>query len=233
MKKKFMVNSLSLMVILAIYLLLTTYHLSSTINSTYATDSTSSASPSANLVEKINALKSEIASKAAQLKLDTSKQIQNKAYLGIVQQIENNQLSLATKTGNKIISFNDFTIFQSKSRKPSVKDFLKDDYAVALGDVDDKGNLVAKKIVKVLNPFDSKKELFWGQIQDVSAGVVTVMTKDKQTLDIYPSSKTDIFEGNDEANLSDLKVNRFIVASGIKNKDGAVKAQFIYLIPFR
>src|SRR5581483_7675450 len=102
-----------------------------------AADSSSSAktaSPSpSSLQQKVDQLKQEIASKAAVLKSEVNKQLQNKVYAGVVVEKSDNKISVATATGNKTILVNEYTDYRgSISAKQTKSTFsLK---TLALGD---------------------------------------------------------------------------------------------------
>ena len=74
----------------------------------FAADST----PSADVQSKLKALQNEIASKAAKLKNEISKKLQNKAYIGVVKSKSSNTLTLATRSGTKVVNTNQDTIYE-------------------------------------------------------------------------------------------------------------------------
>ncbi|MBI3486330.1 hypothetical protein HY025_05335 [Candidatus Daviesbacteria bacterium] len=205
----------------------------------YATDASSSSSPSASLIDKINQLKAEIASKASLIKLEINKKLQNKAVVGIIKEKTDSQVTLTSKNGDRVILVNDYTVYEiqtsinshKKSSKTTLADFTKDDYIVGLGDVDDKNNLVAKKIIKLDQPSEDSKKMLWGQVQSVTSSTINLKDKDNQTQTLVVSSSADIFGGSDEANLSDIKPSKFLVGVGILNSNKILKADYIYIIP--
>lgn len=100
--------------------------------------------------QKLQELKKDIASKAAQLKSDVNKKIVNKALVGEATVITTDTLTIHTKNGSKTIRMNEYTLFENKSKSGSktrfTKDSLKtDDTLVCLGDIDERGILIAKK----------------------------------------------------------------------------------------
>lgn len=223
-----------------ICLLLITYFL----QPVYAADSTQSAqssSPSAAIKSKIDALKKEIASRAAQFKSEVTKKLENKAFTGSINEISSSKLTLASSEFKRVVLVNDYTVFQNdvtpvkKGAKPkslTLDDLQKDDFVVALGDVDDKNELNAKKIIKIKKFAPVQKEVVWGQIQDLLGNTMTVKTKDNQKKTIVSSGQTTFYLGNEESSLKDAKAGKFLVASGAKGKDGeTIVANHIYLIP--
>lgn len=202
-----------------------------------ATDSgvlsaTSPGSPSASIRQKLEELKKEIASKAAELKKEVSKKIENKAWAGIVKEKRDNQLILISNNIERTVIVNEYTVYQTKTKAAgALKDLLVGDYMIALGDVDDKNRLTAKKIVKKVRPKAVPNQLVWGQIQSNLAGQLVVKQKDNQKMTVDLLGKTIYRLGNEEASLVDVKINQFLVAVGDKGQDGSFEARFIYLIP--
>ncbi len=182
------------------------------------------------LIEKINALKQEIASKASQLKLQVEEKIQNKAIPGEVSDLDDEVILLITKNGEKKIIVNEYTIFETDSDDPSFEDIRQQDYIVALGDLDDKGNLVAKKVIKLEKPKPSNKRFYSGEILDIASSTITVRTKTGEK-NIIVSSLTSYGAGSDEASFQDLNIGKKIVAVGVPNKEEIIRADYIYLMP--
>lgn len=189
------------------------------------------ASSSANLLDKINALKKEIASKAADLKNEVSKKLQNKAYSGFVTEITDTSVLLDS---GKNILVNEYTEYSSKVKsqksKLTLKDFAPEDYVVALGDVDDKLQLKTKLLIKTQPLASDSSKLVWGQIISVFAGEITVKTRDNQEKDIQTTGATKFILGNDEASILDAKKGKFLVAKG-KMQGEVLYARFVYYVP--
>src|SRR3989344_1068464 len=139
---------------------------------------TKSASQSASMVQKLDALKKEIASRAAQLKTEVTKKLENKMSLGSIQSIEssnktNYQVIVKATKGNQTVKANEYTFLQnglSKVKKSNLvfKDLEKDDVIVALGDVDDKQNLNAKKIIRLDKYEPVEVKSIFGQVESVN-----------------------------------------------------------------
>lgn len=195
----------------------------------YAAD----ASPSADIKQKLEELKKEIASKAAQLKQEVNQKLQNKAYAGNVKTKTDNSLTLATKTGPKIVSINQDTEYESKVKskvKFSAKTLGEEDYLAALGDIDNNGVLTAKKII-LLNPQPGAKTYLWGQVVSISDRLVTVRDRDYKTYTVSVTNKTDIFKGESAVNFGEVSTNDFVILTGDINEKAILEAGYMYIIP--
>src|SRR5258708_38645172 len=179
----------------------------------FAADST----PSANLVQKLNALKTQIASKAAQIKLEVDKRMVNRVLIGQVSTAQDKSFTLATKDGDKIILTNEYTVFSGRSGKKAIagtKDLTKDDFVISLGDIDDKGQMLSKKVIKQ-DPVKDLRKVVFGQVIFLDGATITIQTKDNQKLDLVTTSNTNFFQGKDEASFKDVKLGKLVVAVGI------------------
>ncbi len=179
-------------------------------------------SPSADIKAKLEELKKEIASKAAQIKKEVDRKLQNKAYVGKVKAKSDSSLTLATLSGPKIVNVNQDTVFDSKvksKQKFSLKTTSEEDYVAALGDADETGILTAKKVILLPIPKDSSKTYLWGQVISISDQLSTLRSKDFKNIAIMlPSS-------------SGVKLNNFVILTGTKDKNDIFKAGFVYVIP--
>ena len=192
------------------------YPIPYTLYPTYAAEST----PSAETKSKLEELKQEIASKAAALNNIINKKITKKAYVGIVKTKSNSTITLDSKNGSRTINITQDTIFESqKSKKYSQKLMSKKDYIAALGDVDENQVLTAKKLMllsplpQTLNP----KLYLWGQIISISDKLVTLKDKNLKTISVSLNQK--------------VKLNDFVILTGIFDKKDIFQADFIYIIP--
>ena len=175
---------------------------------TYAADST----PSASVQSKLDLLKQEIASKAAKLKSEINKKLQNKAYIGVIKSKSDSTITLASRGGTKVVNINQDTIYDPKlTKKTPLKD---EDSIAALGDVDETGVLTARKIVKVSS--SPEKTYVWGTVVSISDDFITL--KDRSGKNLAVSDKTDI----------QVKEGRVIIATGILNKNNILEAKFIH-----
>lgn len=209
---------------------------------TFALESTKSATTSADLRQKLKLLQEEIASKAAQLKQEVSKKLQNKVYLGFIKSKSENSLSIATDQDVKIINLNEFTEYEGsiKGKIPStLKNLSPEDYIIALGDVDENEVLTAKKVIRTELP-KAKKEFISGNILSATNKLLTIKVNN-QILTFSVDKNTVYQEGNSSALWSDLKEGESVIIIGEVNKsmDGQDKsstnsnprARFIFIYP--
>lgn len=222
--RKFKIDNAQLTIIIAV-LTLTFSIVHFPLSIALAADST----PSADIKSKLEELKKDIASKAAKLKLDIDKKLTNKAYIGKVKAISKTSITIAGKTGPKIISINQDTVFDSQlksslreaSKKYSLKLVSEEDSLAALGDIDETDVLIAKKII-LLQPTAyslQPKTHLWGQIVAVSEKLATLKDKGQKNIAISLPKKTSVKEGN------------FVILSGSLGKNDIFEASFVYIIP--
>lgn len=207
-----------------------------------AADSTQSAqtsSSSADIKDKIDAIKKEIASKAAALVPDVNKKLANKVYSGMITEITDNKFTILSENEQKIININEYTTFEDQTKKNSktkkaslsIKVFSKDDFVAGLGDVDDKGGLIAKKIIRLDPVKIPEVAYFWGQIESSNNSRIILKLKDYTKQDILTEWNTDFFLGKEESSFLDAKPGKFMVARAKKSKDKSFFADYIYFIP--
>lgn len=215
--------------LLLIAVSLFTFHFSLLTSTAQAVEST----PSASIQEKLEALKQEIASKAAKLKQEVNTKLQNRAYVGTVKTRSDSSLTLAAKNGAKLVSLNQDTLYQSQVKQRTrltAKTLQEEDYLVALGDIDNSGVLTAKKVI-LLSSTPKQKVFLWGQIVAVSDKLITVKTKEAKNIAVSINSNSEVKRGDEEISLSSLKINNFIIATGALNKNEIFDASFVYVIP--
>lgn len=189
------------------------------ISHAYAEDS----SPSADVKTKLEELKKEIASKAAKLKSEINKKLTDKAFVGVIKSKSATSITLAAKTGTKVVTINQDTVYQdtSNQKKKTIDSLKEEDYIVALGDIDDTGVLTARKVI-ALPPAvkDAQpKAFFWGQIVSASGDVTTIKLKDSKTISI-DTSKVD----------SPYKKDNTVIVTGNINKNGVLDSSFLYVL---
>lgn len=193
------------------------------------TANAANSTPSASVKEKLEELKQEIASKAAKLKQEINRKLQNKAYIGIVKSKSDTSITLASKNGTKLVSVNQDTEYEDltpqkkgvKRKTPSLQAITEESKLAALGDVDDTGVLHAKKII-LLPPLTSQieKSILWGQVISKSDDLISVKTKSGQT---KPVSIAEI--------KTKFKTNDFVIITGILGKNDILEASYLYIIP--
>jgi len=178
-------------------------------------------SHSADIKAKLEELKKAIASRAAKLKQEVNRKLQNKAYIGKVKSKSINTLTLDTRNGLKTVSINQDTVFESKikSKKLSSNTISEENYIAGLGDVDETGVLTAKKIVLLPTPNSQPKTFLGGQIMAISDKLVTLKGKNSKNVALsLPNS-------------SGVKTLDFVILTGIKGKNDIFEADFVYAKP--
>jgi hypothetical protein len=189
-------------------------------------------SASGSLLQKLTELKQDIASKAAQIKTEMTKKVQNKAIIGTILDKRSTEITINTLNSVKIVKYDEFTeVIGSKGKTIKADTLEANDNIAALGDVDDKNNLVAQRLVYLETPATISAQLIYGQIQKVSGQAITIKSKDGQTQNILTNPQTAFFLGNQEASLLDAKVEKYLATRATKQKDGTLRARFIYFIP--
>ncbi|MBI2595150.1 hypothetical protein HYW46_00245 [Candidatus Daviesbacteria bacterium] len=196
------------------------------------------ATASASLLEKLNTLKKEIASKAASLKLDLNKKLTNKLMTGQITGLDENRITINTKNGTKTATTNEYTLYQNnivskkgvRKSKISLKDFAVDDYILVLGDVDDKQALIAKKIIKSTLPEKNTLMIVWGKVISVTPSSITLKNKTGEQTNIGLNNQTALRRDADEITMADISINNLLVALGATN-EGVLRARLIYQIP--
>ncbi len=185
---------------------------------------------------KLQALQAEIASKAALLKQEIGNKLQNKVYSGFIKSKSLNSLTLGTPIGSKIVNVNEYTIYQSDSpitkKTSNQSTLLPEDFVFALGDVDDTGVLTAKKVIKTATP-SAARQTYFGEVQDINEEnkAILMQTKQGQNLTLQINSATVFKMGSSEALISDVRVQKSIIAVGIADQK-LLKARFIYIFPY-
>lgn len=204
-----------------------------------ASSSSKEASSSASIAAKLDELKKEIASKAASLKTQVDKKLSNKAFAGVIMQLDDNKeattggtLTLATQNGTQKAILNEYTQFEDKTAKKALKyeGLAKDDFVVTLGDVDDRGEMMAKKVVKLDKAKYPQRQIVWGKIDQIKNPNLLVRTIDK-TIELITGGNTDFWLGNEEASMVDAKANKHLIAVSDVPADNNLKVRFVYLIP--
>ncbi len=196
-----------------------------------ATPSTNQASPSASITEKLNALKAEIASKAALIKQEVNRRIDNKAWLGTIKTINEDSIVITSIDQDRTIRINEYTSYKVKAKGESaIKDLKVGDYVAALGDVDDNNQLNAKRIDKLATTKEYKKKLVWGTVKTVVNDTVTIATSSGQLTTINTANYTDYQLNDTEATLSDIQANRQIIGIVTPNTSEKLMANHILII---
>lgn len=227
MIKRFKIYDLGLKILLAFSLIFLN-HQSLIINPVQAAESSSSANMATKIKELLN--NPEVASGVARLKQEVNKRLQNKAYIGIIKSKSDNSLTIATRTGTKIIAVNEYTEYSGKS-KAGIKNLLVDDTVAALGDIDDNEVLTAKKIVKTASSSAERKALF-GEIINIGSQTVTIRDKNNKSLVITVDKETTYMLRKTPGSLTDLKATKPVAVIGEETRNKNIRARFIYILPY-
>lgn len=199
---------------------------------TKAVDST----PSASIKAKLEELKRQIASKAAALKKEVDKKLSNKAYIGSVKTKSDKTITLASSTGPKLVTVNQDTVYETQSKKTrySFKALEEEDYIATLGDIDETGILIAKKIILLPTPAAPTKTFIWGQVVSTAEGNETsflLRSKDLKNTTVATSSETTLKRAEQEISFADIKEGDFVIATGIVGGSKILKSDFLYVLP--
>jgi hypothetical protein len=187
---------------------------------TFAAESSSSA----DLQSKINQIKAQIASKAAEIKKEVNQKIANKVFAGRVSTKEGSKITLSTSIPRVIITDDYTDISYEKGLTQAIN---KDNYIIGLGDMDDKGNLIAKKLLKVSPP--RELTVISGRIKSSSESAIIIDKDQGNDLVIKISKDTDVLFGGKEGSIKDANPSRVLIVSGFENSDKTINARFIYI----
>lgn len=200
--------------------------------------------------QKLEDLKKEIASKAAQIKSEISQKISNKAYIGVISSIQDSQtatgsaakkITITTPQGSRVIQTNEYTIFEdkqsfstskttAKKTKLTIKDFKDGDFVAGLGDVDDTEVLIAKKLIKSKPPEKLDGPLVWGQIQSVNGSTIFVVNRDNKKVSLALDKDTELRVSTDEATIKEVVPGNFLISVGTAPENDKSVSDFVYLI---
>lgn len=216
-QKELRIKLLTFLCFFALFLLLNSY---SFVSLAFAEDS----SPSANLIKQIL---QESASKAAQIKKVVDQKLTNKEYSGVVNDKTDSKITLTGKDSSLTVITNEYTDFssQTKTQKISSGDFI-----VALGDLNDANELVAKKVIKIPAPKEASVSAYFGKVILKGPTGITVTDKDSKKLNININSDTSYQIGKDTADFSDVSISKTIISVGSKDDNGEISARFIYIL---
>lgn len=180
--------------------------------------------PSADIQQKLDDLKTAIASKAAKLKQEIHRKLENKAFVGEVLSKSGNSLTLRVKEASKNAVVSQDTIYGELGKpksKFSFKTLDKGMRIATLGEIDDTGTLHAKKIVLLgVAKSEQQKAIIWGQIISEEDNLLVTQTKNKQ---VVPVSTLKID--------TKFKLRDFAIVAGYKNKNDILEANFLHIIP--
>ncbi|KKQ65785.1 MAG: hypothetical protein US86_C0008G0008 [Candidatus Daviesbacteria bacterium GW2011_GWA2_38_24] len=201
----------------------------------YAKEATTSSSPppeSSDIKLKIEELKSQIASKAAKLKQEINKKIQNKALVGEIISVDDPKLTLQTKLKTYTVITNEYTVLSNSSSNKfkkalTLKTLSEGNNLVVLGDVDDNNSLNAKKIIVINKPESIERQINLGKVEEITAKSIKIATSGG-TLKAAITSETQLLEGSKEIAFSDMEEGKSVIISSIfKDKERIAKLIFL------
>ncbi len=188
------------------------------------------ASPSSDFKTKLKALQEEIASKAANLKLEVSKKLLNKVYLGSIKTLVGPNISLNTNTGLKNIIINEYTEYFNKGQKINLKNISEANFIIALGDSDEKGVLTAKRVIKTSSTSATFTQAVYGEVTTITPNIV-INTKQGTKITIKTDKNTSYQFGKNDSDFKKVLVGKPIIALGdLEGQE--LSARFIYIYPY-
>lgn len=230
--KKFTVRSFQLRVKIAIAancILLTALFFYYPLYPIYAAESTDSSSL---IKQKIEDLKKEIASKAAKIKEDISKHLQNKFILGQIKSFDDQGIVVEGNQEEKTILINEFTSFvrTDGTKKVDPKNIGTGNFALGLGEIDDKNNLLAKKVlISAISP-EVDKRVVRGTVVSVEANLLTLRLRDDSTASAKLSKNTTLASAKrNDLGVSDIQPGSLVILVSAKPEDSDI-ARLVYLI---
>lgn len=209
-------------------------HSSFLIPTVKAADST----PSADIETKLKSLQDEIASRAAKIKQEISRKLQNRVFVGFIKSKSETSLTLATTAGTRLVNLNDDTVYKGSSQprkgaaKVSLKSLATDDYVIALGDIDENEVLTARVVIKSDASESKGRQSVFGQVVSSGDQTITIQDHDGKSTSISTSDETGYKLGKNTGSFGDIKASKPLIAVGEISKSGALQARFIYILPY-
>ena len=155
--------------------------------------------------------------------------LNNREYSGVYLAKNSGKLALNSDNGQRVVVVDQYTV--SKAVDKLSQKVVPGDYLVALGDVNDANELVAKELIKMNPPVEATPSAAWGKVKSVGPTGVTVIGKDDKNININVDGNTVYQLGSGDATLADVSGGHNIIAIGSFNKNGELSARFVYLIP--
>jgi hypothetical protein len=129
-----------------------------------------------------------------------------------------------------VVLINKFTDYKYQDKVTNSVN--KDDFVVVLGDIDDKNNLVARRVVKMAQPNQDLTKYILGQVKSASLSGILITQVNGQDLAVSVSKNTDYQLGQKAASLKNISEGDKIIAIGpIKPETGNLDANFVYIYP--
>ncbi|OGE31689.1 hypothetical protein A2631_00900 [Candidatus Daviesbacteria bacterium RIFCSPHIGHO2_01_FULL_44_29] len=181
--------------------------------------------------QKIDDLKKEIASKAAKIKEDISKHLQNKFILGQIKSSTDKSILVEDNKAEKAILINEFTSFvrTDGTKKVDPKNIVGN-FALALGEIDDKNNLLAKKVLISASSPEVDKKVVRGTIVRIEANLLTIRLRDESTASAKLSKKTTLMSAKrNDLGVSDIQPGSLVILVSTQPDETDI-ARLVYLI---
>lgn len=197
-------------------------------SSIQAIDSTQSA---------LKALREELASRAADpiIKNEVTKKLQNKAYIGTVKSKNSKFLVISVRGSDKNINVSEFTEYVIKSKKSTgdagLKNIPVESSVVCLGDIDDRGALTAKRIIKLSSPAPIFPKIINGILTSVSNGKAKLQTARNDQFLVTFDKNTEYQLGKNEGSFGDVRINKSVIVSGEGTDSANLSATYVYIYP--
>lgn len=188
------------------------------------------ASSSSDLKSKIKALQDEIASKASQLKNEISDKLQNKAYIGLLKNYDDNSATITYLGDDLSIKINQYTQYSGK-KITNLKSFSNGDYVAALGDVDDNDILTAKRLIKLPDAKPPNKKAILGTIISVTDRTLSIQASDNKSYVINVKPTTTFQSADSQISFSALKATRQVIIVVEDVSASPLTARFVDLLP--
>lgn len=190
----------------------------------------SESSPSGSVLEKLNQLKTEIASKAAQIKAEIGRKIENRAWSGSIVS-KSSTVLVINNASERQVKVNEYSLYTTGKIKDkgALKDLSVGDFIIAIGDVDDNNVLTARKVLRTKKVVINKS-LVWGQILSNANNLISLRTPDGNK-DLLTNAQTDFWLGNKEASIQDAKKDKFLLTVIEGSNSARLVAETVYFIP--
>ena len=180
---------------------------------------------------RLDILKKEIASQAAKLRSVMDEKLQNKFYKGTITQVDSsaNKIMISNDDTLSTILVNEYTNYDNKlsPKQNSFKSLQKDQFIVALGDLDDNGQLLARKIV-VTTPPTFKLSVYSGSIESIDSQQFVVKTADNQLVTVHFAPTTTVLMKDKKEATSSLEIRKKVL---VTTTDSDMVARTVYVTP--
>jgi len=157
-----------------------------------------------------------------------------KVYAGTIKGILGTSINLETKNGNKIVKIDNQTriTFDSPSKEPKLENILVDQFAIALGELDQSKIMTAKTLqIFSSQPLVKRKAIF-GIIKSVDHESIVIVHQIKgEETKINFSPQTKIKTAQGELKIADLKIGGKVAIVGTLNDSGEMSAIKVLFIP--